>query len=169
MKHHEAPNPTNCRKPLRTGDAVSLYAAALVLAVCALVTLPICWPAAIPLFLGAALLALWAYFRSPTLVVTEESVTVTNPRRNLHATFPWSSYRCLYRLVGVNRTLLLLSPEPLKKDELRARVAAWKAHTGPVPEVDGCLFLHAGREPASILPYIPESVRRMPYSDCISL
>lgn len=156
-------------KPLRTGESVSLYAAALVFVFAAAVMLMTCWPAAIPFGIGAAFLACWAYFRSPTLIVTAESVTISQPRRGVHAEFPWSRYRCLYRLEGVNRTLLVLAPEPCTKDELRAIVADYKKLRSPVPELHGCLVLHDGRTPVSVLARIPDSVQRMPYSDCISL
>lgn len=156
-------------KPLRTGESVSLYAAALVFVFAAAVMLLTCWPAAIPFGLGAAFLACWAYFRAPTLIVTAESVTISQLRRGVHAEFPWSRYRCLYRLEGVNRTLLVLAPERQTKNDLRAIVAAYRKLRSPVPEIDGCLVLSDGRGLFGLLPRIPETVRRMPYSDCISL
>lgn len=156
-------------KPLKTGEAINLYAVALVTAAASLVMLLTCWPAAIPFLLLTASIVLWAWFRSPTLIVTAESLTVSQPRRGVNAVYPWSRYRCLYRLEGVWYSLAVLSPQALTKDELRALVRAHESHRGVSCEINGCLVLSDGRSPAGLLVHIPESVRRMPYSDCISL
>lgn len=156
-------------KPLKTGESVNLYAVALITTIASFVMLMTCWPAATPFILLTVFLVLWSWFRSPTLILTAESITVSQPRRGVNAVYPWSRYRCLYRLDGVSRSLLVLSPEKVTKNELHAVVQAQKAHRGISCEINGCLVLADGRSPASLLAYIPESVQRMPYSDCISL
>lgn len=156
-------------KPLKTGEAVSLYAAALITAGASIGMLFVCWPVAIPYFLGTVFLALWAWFRSPTLIVTAESITISQPRRGINAVYPWSRYHCLYRLDGIHCSLLVLSPEKVSKLELRALVKARKTQRSISGEINGCLVLADGRNPVRVLANIPESVQRMPYSDCISL
>lgn len=151
------------------GDAIMLYAVAAVYGVCALVMLFICWQAAIPLGLCSIGMALFAYFRCPTMIWDAEGITFSNPRRKLHQAFPWPQFTCLYQLAGTTREMLVFTPRPLSKTELRALAARAKKLRGPVPAVDDCLAISGKRIDPRWLALIPDSIRRMPFADCISL
>ena len=153
----------------KSGDATSLYAVAIIFAVFALVMLFLCWQAAIPASLASIGFTLYAGFRAPTMIWDAEGITFTNPRRKLHQVFPYQQFACLYWLCGTTGDMLVFTPQPLSKAELRALVARAKKLHGPVPVIDGCLAIRCKRFDPKRLDLLPESVRRMPFSEGVSL
>lgn len=156
-------------KSIVFGAAIECQAVACVFVVCAAMMCFFCWPAAIPLLLTAAGIFAWVHFRALTVTADTEGITYQNPRRPLHVHFSWSQFTCLYRLVGVTRTLYLFSPSPLTQDELRTLVRKHNRLRCPVPEVDGCLVVNYGRSNTELDALIPPHIRRVPYQECISL
>lgn len=156
-------------KPCQFGVSIEFQAVACVFAFCGAVMLFVCWQAAIPLLLIAAAFGVYARFFAMTVTADDKGLAFTKPGRRLNAFYAWSQFACLYRLVGVTRTLYLFSPARLTKDDLRALVRRHDKHRGPVPDIDGCLIVNYGRGNAKLDALIPEDIQRVPYSECISL
>ena len=114
----------------KSGNAVSFYAVAIGFAGYALVLLFLCWQAAIPASLASIGFALYAWFHAPTMIWDAEGITFTNPRRKLHQVFPWQQFTCLYQLSGTTSDMLLFTPLPMSKAELRALVSKAKKLRG---------------------------------------
>jgi len=154
----------------RTGDDVRLYRTAAFIGILGVVCCFWMWQPAVLLLALALFLAAIAYFRTVALTVDAHGARFTNARRKLDAFFPWERYACLYQLIGVTRALYVLSPGPLTKAQLKDLVRQHEQSRGMVAEHDGCLILPAGRSgDEALLAHIPSSVRRMPFSDGISL
>ena len=156
-------------KPFRFGDSIAFQAVSIVFAVCALVMLSVCWQASILLLLLAVAGLVYACCFAVTITADDRGLAFTRPRRELNTFYTWDQFSCLYRLVGVNRTLYLFSPARLTQDELRSIVRKLEKHRSSVPEIDGCLVVNYERGNKPLDSYIPQSIQRMPYSECISL